>query len=427
MSIKDKFFADKFLKNNLIFFTGSMVVAFLNYLYHPILSRVMTVEDFGEIQALISLFLQVSAFVVIFIPVVIHTVANKDLNQDYQKDVSQLRVLALYIVAAVSLSFMLFGRQLQAFFQFQSIYPFFLLAALVFVGVSRSFRDAYLHGEERFAESSLGAVILSTGRIIFSVAFVLLGLRTFGARAGVFVAMIFSIGFLYIRTKPGLKFQTSFRIKFDQKFLQHLRYAVFSFILSATVIFLYSADILVVKHYFSPIESGLYSGVATIARIIFFVTGSIGAVLLPAVKLSEERWFNRALFKKAIFFVFVLGGSGLIFFTIFPKIIITILIGSKYIAGVDILPRLSILMFLISIINVTLLYYLALRDFGIAKIVPIGIFVALILSKYNHDTLMHVVNNFIFSSLVLIVCIVIWVFYKRWRSKIYGRIKSENI
>ena len=39
---------DNFLKNNIIFFCGTMVVSVFNYLYHPILGRMMSVEKFGK-------------------------------------------------------------------------------------------------------------------------------------------------------------------------------------------------------------------------------------------------------------------------------------------------------------------------------------------------------------------------------------------
>ncbi len=57
---------DRFVKNNVIFFFGSMGVAFLSYLYHPILGRIMKVEDFGEVQTLLSLVTQVSVPLGIF-------------------------------------------------------------------------------------------------------------------------------------------------------------------------------------------------------------------------------------------------------------------------------------------------------------------------------------------------------------------------
>ncbi|MBP6931477.1 MAG: hypothetical protein KBB62_02010, partial [Candidatus Pacebacteria bacterium] len=50
--------SDVFFRQYAIYFTGSMVVAFLNYVFHPLLGRLLSPSDFGDIQALISLIAQ---------------------------------------------------------------------------------------------------------------------------------------------------------------------------------------------------------------------------------------------------------------------------------------------------------------------------------------------------------------------------------
>jgi O-antigen/teichoic acid export membrane protein len=45
-----------FLRQNAILFVGSLAVSVLNYAYYPVLGRLLKVEEFGEVQVLISLF-----------------------------------------------------------------------------------------------------------------------------------------------------------------------------------------------------------------------------------------------------------------------------------------------------------------------------------------------------------------------------------
>ncbi len=67
------------------------------------------------------------------------------------------------------------------------------------------------------------------------------------------------------------------------------------------------ADVLIIKHYFDAETTGLYSGIATIARIIFFVTASISGVLLPHIKLTNRVEENLKTLRKAFGIIFVLG------------------------------------------------------------------------------------------------------------------------
>jgi O-antigen/teichoic acid export membrane protein len=41
------------VRHNLIFFVGTLAIAVFNYLYYPIVGRLVTVSDFGEIQEII--------------------------------------------------------------------------------------------------------------------------------------------------------------------------------------------------------------------------------------------------------------------------------------------------------------------------------------------------------------------------------------
>jgi len=80
----NKILQDKFLRHNFIFFCGSMIVAISNYLYHPILSRMMDIESFGEVQALIFLFLLFSMVIGVFRTIVVNIVANaQEIQEKY--------------------------------------------------------------------------------------------------------------------------------------------------------------------------------------------------------------------------------------------------------------------------------------------------------------------------------------------------------
>ncbi len=51
-----------FLRHNAIFWSASLFVSFLNYLYYPVLGRLLDPTSFGETQTIISIFTQVDRF-----------------------------------------------------------------------------------------------------------------------------------------------------------------------------------------------------------------------------------------------------------------------------------------------------------------------------------------------------------------------------
>ncbi len=77
-ALLERFKNDAFLKNAMIFLTGSGLVAFINYLFHPVLSRVLPVDSFGEVQALLALFTELTSVFAAFTQTAIHASANCD-------------------------------------------------------------------------------------------------------------------------------------------------------------------------------------------------------------------------------------------------------------------------------------------------------------------------------------------------------------
>ena len=45
---------DKFLSNNLVFFSGSLVAAFGSYIFQSLMARFLSVEDYGRFQSLVA-------------------------------------------------------------------------------------------------------------------------------------------------------------------------------------------------------------------------------------------------------------------------------------------------------------------------------------------------------------------------------------
>jgi len=405
--LRDKIFKDEFLKNNLIFFVGSMIIAVLNYLYHPILSRLMSVQDFGEVQTLMALFLQFAILFRVFSVITINISANGESKEEKSAIISELREIAIYIVGGMFLLIIIFSKNLQGFFQFDSFYPFISLAVLLVLGVFLSFRNAILQGYNDFKSASIAGIIGSFFRLFFAVLLVIIGWRAFGAITGLVLSQLLGLGYMYLKTKDKIDFKQKLPVHLKkEKIKRELKYGGLVFLVAVVSILLYTADILFVKHYFSPTDAGFYSGIATIARIVIFISGSVSAVLLPSIKLKNNANENRNILKKASMIILIVSGFTLLIFSLFPNLVIKIFIGSKFMEFAYLLPRIGLVAFCVSLITLFSNYFLALRDFSLAIIAGIGITLIFGLSLLNHATLMAVVNNFLISSIVILAMLV---------------------
>jgi O-antigen/teichoic acid export membrane protein len=403
MNIKLKSIAqDKFLKNNAIYFCGTLIVSIFNYIYHPTLGRMMSVEEFGEVQTLISLFSQLAIPVGIFGIIVLNIVSNQKTKEDSRETILMLYKFAMMIAIGIGSLIIICSPLLKSFFNFSSIYPFISLAVILILGFLLTFRLAVLQATQNFKTVSIGQIFASSGRLIFAAVLVYAGWSSFGAISAIILAQV--VAFLYIAPKAKKVFDFSgWNIKISrEKIKEELKYGSLILAVSLCVTFLYTADVMIVKHYFPNETAGLYSGVSIIARIIFFITGSIVGVLMPSVKLKDEGNSNSKILKKSLLLVFGLGGTALIFFSLFPELIIKILIGERYLIYAPLLPKLSLLLFLTSVLNLLFYYLLALRNYKIAFIAIAGISISAISSFFYHNTLIHIINNFLFGAFVIL-------------------------
>ncbi len=403
-----KILKDDFVKHNIILFSGSMVVAVLNYLYHPILSRMMSVDDFGEVQALIAIFLQSGVLLGIFGTIVVNLTANSNSDSENLSLINQLYKIAMITSLVLTAGIIIGTPFLKKFLQFHSVWAFWVLALSLPLSVSLTFRRFFLQGKKDFLKSSSLNIFYAGGRLVIAVFLVWLGWATVGAIGAITLTTFFSLFYAYKITHKELKLSLKEKIIFDKKLKEEFRYGFLIFLVTAFVTFLYTADMIFVKHYFSPEIAGFYGGVATIARVVYFITGSVVGVLIASVKIKDSWQQNRRVLLKGLIIISLIGVSVAGVFILFPEFIIKTMIGQRYIEYAYLLPRMTVLLFLVSLSNLLLMFFLALRKYFIIKIVIIGVLFIVLTTILYHASLISIVDNF----LVGVVGVIGWLGYK---------------
>lgn len=403
---------DPFLRHNMIFLFGALAIGGLNYLYYPIMGRMLAPGSFGEVQALFSMFAQITIFLNVLSLLTVNIVVNYSDNARRDRVILELEKLSVGISIVLLAATLLSATVLQDFFRFGSGLPFVMLALAVLISTPLTFRTGFLRGHKRFGLVVLAGVLSSLFDIIFSVVLVAAGQGTTGAIFGLALAQIVACGFaVYAARRQG--FTESLRKNFwrlpDLKLIMpELKYAGLVFVGSLAITGLYSIDTIAVKHYFDAHTAGLYAGIATIARIIFFLTASIAQVLLPSVKLSHAAAQNQKVLTKSLVMLVAIGGAALAGFSILSEFAIKVLMGGTYLPYAELLPRLSLVVFVISLLNLFILYHIALRRYAIAAIVLLGVGISFGFLLFHHDTLRAVVDSLLYGSLSLAALLGLW-------------------
>ena len=402
-----------FLKHNAIFFVGALAAGALNYLFYPIVARLLPTGNFGEVQALVSLFAQINIFLSVLGLLTVNIVVNSGQGERRDLVILELEKLALVVGLLLMLLSVLFGGSLKQFFHFDSAWPFVGLMLAVFVSIPLMFRNAYLRGRQSFGLVSLLGVLAAGSDLILAVLFVLFHWRTTGVMLGLvlaqFLTFVYSAWLARRAGFSGWRREALFKLPDMRLITPELRYALVVLVCSLTITALYSVDTIVVKHWFDARTAGLYAGIATVGRIIFFVTGTIPQVLLSSVRMNQPAAHNRQALAKSLVLLLGIGGSGLLVFSLLPRAIVGLLMGHRFLVYASLLPRLSLAIFLVSVINLFVLYHLALRRYTVALIAVCGAAAAAGFLAVNHQTPFAVVNDLLYACAVFGGLLGLWI------------------
>lgn len=404
-----------FVRQNAVFFAGSVLIGAANYLYYPILGRLLDPIAFGDVQALMALYMQLALLLTVLSQVSVNVAANYQDKTKQLKTLFELEKLALQLSVGMVVILALLSFKLRSFLQLSSVWPFIILLVAILAGVPATFRGAYLRANQAFGHASISQIIGATGKILFSALLVLAGFHAAGAIGGLVLAQILALYYAaFFARKHGFMRPrgSSYRTRLDLATLApELRYAGLVLACSLAITVLASIDILVAKHYFSPQIAGEYAGISTVAKIVYYLTGSVAQVMLPAIKLRNTSKQNQALLVKSLVILTALGGTATAIFAVINHTVVRVLMGSEYLPFAGVLPSLAAAMFVISIINMLVIYHVALRRYQIGLVMLGATAVTSLLLVLHHDTPAHMVNSLLVGSVLSVAGIAIWQYF----------------
>ena len=180
---------DPFWRNSLIFFVGSMVAGLLNYLYYPVLGRLLSLHDFGEIQVLFSILLDIVVFFGALSIAITSITANA--GKAFQKsNIIELEQATLVVLYVLFLGWLAVAPTLSHFLKLDSSLPLIALYAAVLLSLVTNTRQAFLQGRQDFWGVTVGTLIGAATKLLFSGVLVHAGYGVLGAIIGLVLAQV---------------------------------------------------------------------------------------------------------------------------------------------------------------------------------------------------------------------------------------------
>ena len=186
-------FSDRYLRHQILIFGTNILGGLFSYLLHPALARIMTIQEYGQVAALVAL-----SFVLVTPTQIFSTVAAKyasslSINGDYAQlngFIRRLTGILLVVGVGVAVASMTVSNYLALFFHLNSTQDIVLLGTVLIVSFVSPLNQGVLLGLQRFGWVATITLLLPLLRLVLVVSFVLLGFGVKSAILGIAISTL---------------------------------------------------------------------------------------------------------------------------------------------------------------------------------------------------------------------------------------------
>jgi len=324
---------DDLIVHTVIVFIAGILVGGVNLLYHIMCVRLLSIENYGTFNAIVSFIMFTS---MTFSPLgatltrfFTEHITRKDfsvLALIFETVIKRLIILGIVIFGIV---FLLSG-QIAQFLKTERIYILFA-GATIALSIFSIPLPSLLQSFQKFKSYSSISIAAALGKLGFGYLFIMLGWGILGGMGGFFVSFVITIlialCFLsgIYRDQIG---KVNRNIDFRGKLIPVYKYFVpvsitlFSFTLMTNI------DVVLVKHLFSSLDAGYYSVAQMVGKVALFLPSALAVVLLPkSTAENTKKGQPLKLLRKSLALAALFCSTFIVFVFLYPDFILKVLIG----------------------------------------------------------------------------------------------------
>ncbi|MFA6023459.1 MAG: oligosaccharide flippase family protein [Candidatus Pacearchaeota archaeon] len=407
-SFKDS--EEEILKSGVIFLIGSIGVAIFNYLYHLSMGRMLGPADYGILGSLFAIIYIVTYSTSAFNLTISKFSAeykgkekSDSLKALIKKSLQSVAVIGLVILVIYLISTPFIAR----FMNLSSITGLIIVGLVAYLSIISAVLTGALNGLHKFVWQNSAGFASTFIKFILAITLVYIGLSVNGALLALLIGILAGLFISAYPIKHLLKGKT--KEKLDSKKISIFLFFVFFASISSVSIITF--DQILVKHYFSSADAGLYAAAGMIAKIIWFGSGFLTGALFPkVVSLTAKGKNTSKLLKKSLLYTFSLAAIGCIVYFMFPEIIVSLLYGSDYSSIISFVPIFAVGMAFYSLTQILISYNLAKENYSFIWAIIIGFVFEMLGIAFFHNSLTQVVYVFLSVNLAIVLALL---FYSR--------------
>lgn len=405
---------DHLVTHSLMLFAGGQVANICNMAFQIAMVRMLGNAEYGVMSAMMGLLAMVGTPLGALSGTVTHFTSHAMSRGDLRQIRGMMAALGkdlLWPVAALLLVMAAWHQDFAAALKLESTGPLYLAAGALVVMLLSAIPSGALVGLQEFKWAATAGFVWPATRLVLGVLLAWAGFGALGALiAHVMGAVVtgsltlFIILFLLRKVEDAQEERIFPEAREDRKGV----YAYMGGYMAAFGAYgiLASADVLLVKYFFSPEQAGIFAKAAMVARIVFYLPGPIAAAMFPKVTSGgESSQDSRRILFKAMMISSVVVGSACLTCVALPGLMLRLLAGGVQPGQEAVLRGMALALTPLTVVMLILNYELAQRRFKI--MIPLYLCATgYLLGVWNwHETPLQVVSALgIAATAALVFC-----------------------
>lgn len=388
------------LRDNLWLFIGIFLFGFFGYVYHFFMGRFLGPKDYGVLGTIFS----ISYLMAVFIEAIQLTVTKTTSEFKVQRKFSKINYL---LVASLKKMFVygcvvcfvliVLSPVISSFLKINNLYLIVILGLYVLITSLLAVMRGILQGLQKFKALAANYITEGLIKLILGAGLVLLGYGVLGAFGGIVLSSMIAFVFIFFSTNSVKKIE-----KFDFNSVYSSSFKTLMMLASLT--FIYSIDVILVKHFFNDAEAGYYAALSTLGKVILFASYSVNYVMFS--KISEYKEANKKtkmILYKSLVLIILINLPILLFYLIFPGFSIQLLFGSAFLDIKNYVGLFGIFMMLFSLVYAISFYNLSLNKKGFIYLLFTFNILEVILISLFHNSIIQIIYILLFLMLALLI------------------------
>jgi O-antigen/teichoic acid export membrane protein len=393
-------------RDGTILFLSNLLVNAGNYGINLLLGRWLGPSEFSEVSLLVTLLLMLSFWALAFQLTATKYIAefttdNKQAEMSmFLKWFQKLAVLVGIVLAILLISLSIFWKE---FFQMSSPTIFIIFGIGMPFYLLMSVNRGILQGKTNYRRLAITYQAEMWTRLILSIVLIKMGYGVSGVAWGLTLSIVAT---WFVSNSAIIKGQ---KMIFDNKKIIQFFLVVLTY--ECSQILINNSDTVLVKHFFTPTDAGLYAALALIGRIVYFGTWTVVTMLFPIViKLEKEGKDHTKYFWGGLGFVGGIAGIIIIACYIMPELMVNILFGEKYLSIAPLLWLYALATALFALVNVFVYYNMSLDRRLPVWLTIIGGILQILLIYAFHNTFEQVIQIQVYLMSGLLMTMILYQF-----------------